>query len=318
MLEALGNAVTGVSSLDGLLTVGRVLLQVVVVLVMARVLLGLINRVVDHVLLGEGRRRWAAGRDEQRDKTVASLLKSISYYSVFFIAGIMVLESIGINTASLLAAAGVAGLAIGIGAQNLVKDVVSGFLILFEGQFRVGDYVGIGDVRGFVEQTGLRTTWVRAYSGEVHIIPNGEVRKVTNFMGPEMRAMFDVPIAFEEDVDRAIAVLEEAFERAKEAGVLENLVAGPRVLGVSNIGEAGVELRIWARAEPLSQWALGRQLRKLVKETLDEHGIKLGYPRRYVMMDLPGGAWVDDDGPDVPGGAAHDGRDGPETPGSGV
>lgn len=283
MLEALANAVNGVTSLDGLLGVGKVILQILIVFVSARLLLGVINRVIDHFLLGENRTRLM-GRDEQRDKTVASLLKSVVLYTVFFVAGLMVLESIGINTASLLAAAGVAGLAIGIGAQNLVKDVVSGFFIVFEGQFRVGDYVGIGDVRGFVEQTGLRTTWIRTYSGEVVIIPNGEVRTVTNFMGPEMRTMFDVPIAFEEDAEKVIGILEEAFERAKEAGELERLVAGPKVLGVSHIGEAGFDLRIWARAEPLGQWALGRQLRKLVKETLDEHGIKLGYPRRHIMM----------------------------------
>lgn len=283
LLEAVWGAVNGVFTLEGLTAVGKVIAQIVIIFILARLLLGVIHRVIDHVLVNESR-RGLLGRDTQRDKTVASLLKSVSFYAVFFIAGMMALEAIGINTASLLAAAGVAGLAIGIGAQNLVKDVVSGFFIVFEGQFRVGDYVGIGDVRGFVEQTGLRTTWIRTYSGEVHIIPNGEVRKVVNYMGPEMRVMFDVPISFEEDVDRAIAALEEAFERAREEGVLEKLVAGPKVLGVSNIGEAGVDLRIWARAEPLHQWALGRQLRKLVKQTLDEHGIKLGYPRRHIMM----------------------------------
>jgi len=282
-LETLANSLNGLTVADGLLAVGKVLLQIAVILVIARLLLGIINRVIEHMLLRDDPRRPAV-RDEQRAKTLASLLKSVSFYTVFFVAGMMVLESIGINTASLLAAAGVAGLAIGFGAQNLVKDVVSGFFILFEGQFRVGDYVGIGNVEGVVEQTGLRTTWIRSFGGEVHIIPNGEVRQVTNFMGYGMRAMFSVPIAFEEDVERAMAVLEEAFEKAREEGALENLVAGPKVLGVTNIGEAGVELSIWAQAEAMSQWALGRQLRKLVKETLDAHGIKLGYPRRHVMM----------------------------------
>ena len=282
-METLANSLNGLTVADGLLAVGKVLLQIAVILVIARLLLGIINRVIEHMLLRDDPRRPAV-RDEQRAKTLASLLKSVSFYTVFFVAGMMVLESIGINTASLLAAAGVAGLAIGFGAQNLVKDVVSGFFILFEGQFRVGDYIGIGNVEGVVEQTGLRTTWIRSFGGEVHIIPNGEVRQVTNFMGHGMRAMFSVPIAFEEDVERAIAVLEEAFEKAHEEGALENLVAGPKVLGVTNIGEAGVELSIWAQAEAMSQWALGRQLRKLVKETLDAHGIKLGYPRRHVMM----------------------------------
>lgn len=284
MMESLRDVAANVFSIEGLLALGAIVLRIGIILVLARMVLGIGNKVIDRLLLGEARSRFV-GRDEQRDKTVASLLKSVSLYVVFFVGGIMVLETLGINTGSLLAAAGIAGLAIGFGAQNLVKDVVSGFFILFEGQFRVGDYVGIGNIAGYVEHTGLRTTWVRAFSGEVHIIPNGEVRQVTNFMGPEMRVLFNVPIAFEEDVDRAIAILEEAFERGKETGVLEKVVAGPTVLGVGNIGELGVELMIWAKAETMSQWALGRQLRKLVKETMDEHGIKLGYPRRHIMME---------------------------------
>ena len=255
LLEAVWGAVNGVFTLEGLTAVGKVIAQIVIIFILARLLLGVIHRVIDHVLVNESRRGFSvATRKETRRSP--RFLKSVSFYAVFFIAGMMALEAIGINTASLLAAAGVAGLAIGIGAQNFVKDVVSGFFIIFEGQFRVGDYVGIGDVRGFVEQTGLRTTWIRTYSGEVHIIPNGEVRKVVNYMGPEMRVMFDVPISFEEDVDRAIAALEEAFERAHE-GVLEKLVAGPKVLGVSNIGEAGVDLRIWARADRCISGRLG-------------------------------------------------------------
>lgn len=287
MVEVLRNMTADVFSIEGLVAMGSIVLRIVLVLALARIVLGISNKVIDRVLLGESRSRFV-GRDEQRDKTVASLLKSVALYVVFFVAGIMVLETVGINTSSLLAAAGIAGLAIGFGAQNLVKDVVSGFFILFEGQFRVGDYVGIGNISGYVEHTGLRTTWVRAFSGEVHIIPNGEVRQVTNFMGPEMRVLFNVPIAFEEDVDRAIAILEEAFERGKETGVLEKVVSGPTVLGVANIGELGVELMIWAKAETMSQWALGRQLRKLIKETMDQHGIKLGYPRRHIMMEHRG------------------------------
>lgn len=286
-VDAISETMNKIFSVETLLTLGNITLRIVIVIVLARLLLSVVNNVIDRIMLGESRSRLI-GRDEQRDKTVASLLKSVVWYVVYFVAGMMVLEAVGINTASLLAAAGIAGLAIGFGAQNLVKDVVSGFFILFEGQFRVGDYVGIGDIAGTVESTGLRTTWIRAFSGEIHIIPNGEVRKVTNYMGPAMRVLFNVPIALEEDVDRAINVLEEAFERGKETGELENVVDGPRILGVANIGENGVELMVWARAETMSQWALGRQLRKLIKETMDEHGIKMGYPRRHIMMEHHG------------------------------
>lgn len=283
MVDAVIETFNGGLTVDRLIGFGKTLAQIAVLFLAARLLLSIVYRIIDHTLTNESR-RGLLGRDPQRDKTMASLLKSISFYTVFFIAGLMALEMLGVNTSSLLAAAGVAGLAIGIGAQNLVKDVVSGFFILFEGQFRVGDYVGIGDVEGIVEQTGLRTTWIRTFGGEVHIIPNGEVRKVVNYMGPQMRVMFDVPIALEEDVDRAISVLEEAFARVREEGTLDKLVDGPKVLGVSNIGESGVELRIWARSEPMQQWEMGRRLRKLVKQTLDQHGIRLGYPRRHVMV----------------------------------
>ncbi|MFO7266111.1 MAG: mechanosensitive ion channel family protein [Limnochordales bacterium] len=289
MLEAITEALNGGLTAERLMGFAKVLGQIVLLFLAARLLLSIVYRIIDHTLANESRRSLL-GRDPQRDKTVASLLKSVSFYTVFFIAGLMALEMLGVNTSSLLAAAGVAGLAIGIGAQNLVKDVVNGFFILFEGQFRVGDYVGINDVEGFVEQTGLRTTWIRTWGGEVHIIPNGEVRKVINYMGPQMRVMFGVPIAFEEDVDKAISVLEEAFARARADGTLDKIVDGPKVLGVSNISEAGVELLIWARSEPLQQWEMGRRLRKLVKKTLDEHGIKLGYPRRHVVVYAPGGA----------------------------
>ncbi|MBO8142364.1 MAG: mechanosensitive ion channel family protein, partial [Firmicutes bacterium] len=112
----------------------------------------------------------------------------------------------------------------------------------------------------------------------------GEMRQVTNHMGPSMRVMFTVPIAYEEDADRAINVLQEAFDAVRVSGELPDLVEGPTVLGVQELTDAGVELLIWAKAKPMTQWAMTRELRKRVKEVLDRHGIAIPYPRRFVIV----------------------------------
>ncbi|OUN01340.1 MAG: hypothetical protein BAA04_03940 [Firmicutes bacterium ZCTH02-B6] len=292
MLDWLNSGLPALFTVDGLLRVGRVVLSVLVIVVLARIAIGVGNRVIDHIFVATNGRTRFNRMDEKRARTIASLVKSVTHYTVYFIAGVMVLDGIGINTSSLLAAAGVAGLAIGFGAQNLVKDVVSGFFILFEGQFQVGDYITTAGVSGIVEFTGLRTTWVRAFDGSVHIIPNGEMRMVTNHMGPKMRVMFQVAIPYEEDVDRAIAVLQESFEAIKASGELPDLVEGPSVLGVQELSERGVELLIWAQVKTMTQWAMTRELRKRVKQTLEAHGVRVAFPRRLVVFDQPGAQGV--------------------------
>jgi len=275
-------------TVDGLLRIGQTILRILIIVVLARIAVGVANRVIDHVLVATNGRTRFNRMDEKRARTIASLVKSVAHYTLYFIAGVMILDGMGINTSSLLAAAGVAGLAIGFGAQNLVKDVVSGFFILFEGQFQVGDYITTAGVSGIVEATGLRTTWVRAFDGSVHIIPNGEMRMVTNHMGPAMRVMFQVAIPYEEDVDRAIAVLQEGFEAIKASGELPDLVEGPTVLGVQELSERGVELLIWARVKTMTQWAMTRELRRRVKQILDNHGIQVAFPRRLLVLNQPG------------------------------
>ncbi|HLT57142.1 MAG: mechanosensitive ion channel family protein [Limnochordales bacterium] len=285
MPEWLPNGLSQAFSLEGLLRGGRTLLVILVIVLLARIAVAIGNRIIDHVFLAVNGRTRFAQLDEKRARTVASLIKSLAFYTIYFIAGVMVLDQLGINTASLLAAAGVAGLAIGFGAQNLVKDVVSGFFILFEGQFQVGDYITTAGVSGIVEATGLRTTWIRAFDGALHIIPNGEMRQVTNHMGPAMRVMFQVAIPYEADVDRAIAALQEGFDALRESGELPDIVDGPTVLGVQELSERGVELLIWARAKTMTQWAMTRELRKRVKQILDAEGIPVAFPRRLLVVN---------------------------------
>ena len=138
--------------------------------------------------------------DENKRKTLAGLLKSILRYVTYFTAAINILEIVGVKTASLLAAAGIGGLAVGFGAQNLVKDVISGFFIIFEDQYNVGDYVEAAGVAGVVDEVGLRTTRLRDFGGQFHIIPNGEIALVTNHSRGIKRALVKVKIAYEENL----------------------------------------------------------------------------------------------------------------------
>ncbi len=225
--------------------------------------------------------------DENKRKTLASLLKSIVRYVTYFMAALNILEIIGVNTTSLLAAAGVGGLAVGFGAQNLVKDIISGFFLIFEDQYNVGDYVEIGGVSGIVDEIGLRTTKLRDFGGQFHIIPNGEITLVTNHSRGMMRALVNINIAYEEDLDKVFKALDDVCQRVKKKR--DDILEGPTVLGISNLGPTEIVVSILARTEPMKQWSVEREIRKAVLEKFAEEGIEKPYPRMvYISKQSKG------------------------------
>lgn len=224
------------------------------------------------------------GRDGRRIHNVTAILKSAIKYTAYFVAGLMILESLGIDTKALLAGAGIAGLAVGFGAQSLVKDVVTGLFLLLEDQFAVGDHVQMAGVEGIVEGVGIRVTQVRDFSGALHTIPNGSISTTTNWSRGNMRAMVEVSIAYEEDVNKAIAVLKEMCEAMGKD--LSSIREGPNVLGVSRLGESDVGILLLAKVTPGEQWAVERELRKRAKEALEAAGIEIPYPRRVIIDGL--------------------------------
>jgi len=254
---------------------GTVVLKIIVILAVVQVAKRVSYMLIER--LTQARLGESLWREERRGQTIFTLLNSVARYAIDFIALLMILDLFGVDVKSILAAAGIAGLAIGFGAQNLVRDVISGFFILFEDQFAVGDYITIAGVSGTVEEMGLRVTRVRDFSGELHTVPNGGIDKVTNHTRGSMRVLVSVDIAYEEDVDHAIHVLEKACERA--SAEMEDLTEGPKVLGVQELGASGVSLLIWAKSRPMQQWAAGRELRRRVKKALDEAGVEIPYPR---------------------------------------
>ncbi|MGI6627582.1 MAG: mechanosensitive ion channel family protein [Bacillota bacterium] len=245
-------------------------------LIVVRVGNSLINRLFSH---SKGRVPGLE-LDETRAKTLAGLLRSALRYITGIVAILMILDLVGIDTKALLGGAAVLGLAVGFGAQNLVRDIITGFFIIYERQYDVGDYVAIAGVSGIVEQIGLRTTVLRDWSGDVHTVPNGLVDKTTNSSRRGSRAIVEVPVAYTEDLRQVIGLMQKACDDvAREMPVI---LEGPKVMGIKQLGDSGAVILVWARTEPLSQWNVERELRLRLKEALDKGGIEIPYPRLVV------------------------------------
>ncbi len=219
---------------------------------------------------------------DARLQTLGTLMRSVARYVIYFIAALMIFEELGVKTASLLAGAGVVGLAIGFGAQNLVRDIISGFFIIFEHQFSVGDYIDAAGVSGKVEEVGLRMTKLRDWGGEMHMIPNGEITRVTNYARGSMRAMVEVGVAYEEDLERVLEVMRQVCQAVAQDFPV--ITEGPTVLGVVDLGESEVRIRVVAHTLAFEQWGIERELRKRFKQAFDREGIEIPYPRRTVIL----------------------------------
>jgi moderate conductance mechanosensitive channel len=214
---------------------------------------------------------------ERREATLLKLLENVLTYVVYFISLMTILSTLGIDIKGLIAGAGIVGLAIGFGAQNLVRDIITGFFIIFEDQFSVGDYVRIGSAEGTVEEIGLRTTKIKSWTGELHIFPNGNITEVTNFSIHNSIAVVDVSIAYEENIEEAENVIQELLLTLPQK--YGDLVNPPELLGVQTLGASDVVIRIVAETLPMKHWYIARMIRKDVKLLLDEHGIEIPFPR---------------------------------------
>ncbi|MBF8982302.1 mechanosensitive ion channel family protein [Lutibacter sp. B2] len=237
-----------------------------------------------HVLVNrffENKYKLKVVGEENRLKTIKGIIKSVLKYTIYFIGFTPILEVFGISISSIIAAAGIGGIAIGFGAQSLVKDVITGFFILFENQFRIGDHIVVGDKSGIVEEMTLRVTTLKDFNGDIHIVPNGTIQRVTNKCRSVMRAKVDIGVAYEENIDHVINVLNElCLEIAKENS---DIMEGPSVLGITNFGESDVVISITAKTVPMQQWAVEREIRKKIKQTFDQKGIEIPYPRRVIV-----------------------------------
>lgn len=211
----------------------------------------------------------------KKAKTLGAVLRSLLKYTVYFFGVIGILE-LYFGQIS-LAFASIGGVAIGFGSQNLVRDILSGFFILFEEQYSVGDYVDIEGKSGIVDSIELRVTRLRDFNGDMHIIPNGLITKVTNHSKGDMRIMVDIDIAYEENVDKVLSIITKACEEFKKRDT--NLVEGPKVLGISSFKENGLTIKVMGRVKNMKQWDSENLLRKELKDALDNAGINFAVPK---------------------------------------
>ncbi len=219
----------------------------------------------------------------KRQTTLVSLFQAVSSIALFAVAVVMIFDELGFAVAPIIASAGIVGVAVGFGAQSLVKDIISGAFIIMEAQFSVGDVVKIGDLAGGVEEINLRTIVLRGVDGGVHIIPNGGIDRVTVLTRDWSRLVLDLDVAYDTDIPTATAVLERTL--ATYAAENADLVLEPpEVLGVESLGESSVQLRAWMKVLPGKQWPAGRELRARIKAAFDSAGIEIPFPQRTLWL----------------------------------
>jgi small conductance mechanosensitive channel len=266
--------------------------------------------------LGDPGKSGALTIQEQRARTLVSLFRSIGRVIIGILFLFMLLGAVGVNLGPLLAGAGVIGLAVSFGAQSLVKDVISGLFILIENQFGVGDVIRIEGVSGAVERMTLRVVVLRDVEGVVHIVPNGQITKVSNTTRSWSRVVLDVGVAYKEDPDRVIGVLRDIGREMWEDPEWRPLMLEPpEVPGVESFADSSVNIRMWAKTLPLKKWDVGRELRKRIKMRFDRESIEIPFPHQTVY-------WGDGQGPSPFAGTAvsvggPEADDAPDSPPSG-
>ena len=219
-------------------------------------------------------------KEEKRTITVVSLITNIIKYIIILIDVIIILGIYGIPTTSIIASLGAVGVVLGLALQDTLKDFVSGFFMITENQYRMGDWVDIGNFQGEVINIGLKTTQIRAYTGEVKIISNRTITEVINYNLANSLAIVDVPIPYEEDYEKVEDVLKKLCDHL--TNTLEKIKGNVTLLGINEYGNQGLIYRITVDTIPTEHYGVQREIRKQVKKVLDENNIKMGYPQVVV------------------------------------
>ena len=226
---------------------------------------------------------------ERRGQTISQLLRSMGRVVIYAIA-LLLSFNVFINIGPILAGAGILGLAISFGAQSLVKDVISGFFILFENQFGIGDVIEVAGHSGVVEKMTLRVVVLRDAEGVMHVVPNSEIKVVSNKTRGWSRAVVDVGIPYEENVDRALEILRDEAAQFSTDKVWGAQLDGPvDVLGVESLSDSAVVIRTQLRTQPGSQWSVAREFRRRIKNRFDRETLDIPYPQRRVHVRVEGG-----------------------------
>jgi moderate conductance mechanosensitive channel len=233
-------------------------------------------------------RRLPPGIRGQQIQTLASVINSIASFVVWFVVLLTVLDRVGINLGPLLASAGIAGLAIGFGAQTLVKDFINGFFVLLEDQYNIGDAVRMAGVKGTVEDMTLRRTVLRDDDGTLHTIPNSQVQIVSNMTRDWAQVSLHVSVAYGEPSDKIVELLKQVGDEIRhDPRFADDIVADVEVPGIDRVGNGEAEYLVLVKTRPRKQFAITREFRRRIKECFEKNNIQAGLPGRFLVTAQP-------------------------------
>lgn len=249
--------------------IGITLLRIILMLIVGKLLVWILHKSINKIVLEQLNVRHANQR--RRITTIGKLMKNTVSYTIYFVVGLLVLSELGISLGPLLAGAGIAGIAIGFGAQSLVKDVITGFFIVLEDQFAVGDLVSTGKFKGKVEVIGMRTTRLINDKGEVHIVPNSLITEITNFSLHSAKVTLDIAIAYQGNLHYIMQVVKHCAETLEH----EKIIGQPDVLGIQQFDKDEIIMRIEVQCEAEYEEVVRRYMNERFKLTLEEHALQM-------------------------------------------
>ncbi len=270
----------GLSDPDQLLLILKTSLRIMLILFIGLVLMKLSTRFIQYLKAYLSQQAFENSEEVKRIDTLARVIKYVATLIIVTICSVEILYELGVSIAPILAAAGIVGVAVGFGAQHLIKDYFTGFFILLENQIRQGDVVEAGDKSGLVEEVTLRHIKMRDYSGNVHYVPNGIIGAVTNMSRGFAQAVIDVSVAYKEDVADVMQLMTEVGNQLRNHDDFKHKILGDmEMAGVENLADSSVVIRCRFKVLPLEQWGVRREYLKNIKKAFDERGIEIPFPQ---------------------------------------
>lgn len=264
-------------------------LRIALILSFAWIVMALVKRLLNRLEKRLLRSSVAEGEppseSAKRVETIVRLLRQAALLALWATVALVVLKEIGVEIAPIIASAGIVGLAVGFGAQNLVRDIIAGFFFILENQVRVGDVAVVNGTGGLVEKINFRTIVLRDLGGVVHIFPNGTVTTLSNLTNQWSAYVFDVGIAYKEDTDRVIAIMKQVGKELTEDPEFSPLMLEPpEIFGVDKFADSAVMIKGRIRTKPIRQWAVGREYLRRIKYAFDENGVEIPFPHRTLYV----------------------------------
>ena len=262
--------------------------SILIIIVIAAAIYFALRRVIPPIIKKTMAQRMKGELEEEikkRSDTLSSVLTKTSLIIIVIFALFTILPEFGVNITAMLAGLGVIGIAVGFGAQSLIRDYLSGLFIILEDPYDVGDVVRVGGIAGLVEEIGLRRTILRDLDGIVHSIPNGEIKTASNFTNRYSRVNLNISVAYGENLDRVIKVINRVCtEMAEDPKWKADFITTPQVLRVDNLGDSGIDIKILGDTKPIRQWDVTGELRLRLKRTFDAEGIEIPWPHTKVYF----------------------------------